>query len=84
VPPLCASREDVPEPEADSCDAVAARVRVRVVEAGLTLRPAFLNFIDSNGTWTTTKPGRREPLNQPAPPPGLARVVPKKRPLIDM
>jgi hypothetical protein len=55
---------------------VAARVVLRLV--------AFLNFIDSNGTWTTTKPGRLLPLNHPAPPPGLARVVPKKRPLIDM
>src|SRR5437868_10020135 len=37
-----------------------------------------------NGTWTTTKPGRALPLNQPAPPPGFANVVPKKCPRIDM
>jgi hypothetical protein len=38
----------------------------------------------SNGTWTTTKPERAEPLNQPAPPPGFANDVPKNRPRIDM
>jgi hypothetical protein len=31
----------------------------------------------SNGTCTTTKPGRGAPLNQPAPPPGFADDVPK-------
>ena len=38
---------------------------------------AFEKCMLSNGTCTTTKPGRGAPLNQPAPPPGLADVVPK-------
>ena len=44
--------------------------------------PLNLNF--EKGTWTTAKPARGAPGNQPAPPPGFIPVVPKKRPRIDM